>query len=168
MCVVISIKVPETVAKRLRSLGVDIESRVIDILLKQLRLNPDEETRIHIELAKDFLEKGKEFVYRDPTQASEKLYKAVEECIKALTIHFKLGDILKKVRDRGRWTVTDLEKASQIITDKIGAWFYDAWDHAWILHVWGFHEVKLDVEAVKRRLPYIERVVKETEQITSP
>ncbi len=33
------------------------------------------------------------------------------------------------------------------------------------LHVWGFHEAKLDPEAVRIRYPYIERIVNETNKI---
>jgi hypothetical protein len=33
--------------------------------------------------------------------------------------------------------------------------------------VWGFHEAKLDSEAVKRRLPYIEKMLEEAEKIVS-
>ena len=50
-------------------------------------------------MAEKFLEDGKRLVDKDPIQASEKLYKATEECIKALTIHFGLEDIIKKVRE---------------------------------------------------------------------
>ena len=40
-----------------------------------------------------------------------------------------------------------------------------AWDGAWVLHMWGFHEEKLDSNAVRVRLPYIERMVNETVKI---
>jgi len=42
-----------------------------------------------------------------------------------------------------------------------------SWDTAWALHVWGFHEAKFDSEAVKIRLPYIEKIVEEAKKIVS-
>jgi len=63
--------------------------------------------------------------------------------------------------------VTELEKAVEAISDKIDKWFTASWDSAWALHVWGFHEAKLDGEAVKRRLPYIEKMLEEAEKIVS-
>ena len=40
---------------------------------------------------------------------------------------------------------------------------YDVWGHAWVLHVWGFHEVKLDSEAVRRRVKDVVMIIKEME-----
>jgi len=164
--ITITLRLPKVIVERIRDLGIDIESKIIDIIIKELALNPKEEVKVYLELAMRFLGEGKELIDKDIVQACEKLYKAAEECIKALSLHFKLEDILRKVKERGRWTVAELEKAVEVISDRIGGWFYDAWDHAWVLHVWGFHEAKLDSEAVKRRLPYIEKIVKETKKIT--
>ncbi len=97
------------------------------------------------------------------------MYKAVEECIKALTIYYsekeeKLKEILERVKKRGRWTVTDLEKAVQILTKHINM-LRIVWDSANYLHVWGFHEAKLDTEDVKARLPGIEELVERVESM---
>ncbi|GAB6945105.1 PaREP1 family protein [Vulcanisaeta sp. JCM 14467] len=86
-------------------------------------------------------------------QASEKLYKAAKECVKGLAQHYNLEDVLFKVNERGRWTVTELEKAVEKISEKLGEWFVTAWDKAWVLHAWGLHEEKLDSNAVSVRLP---------------
>ena len=161
----ITIKLPEVIIKRIKSLGVDVESKIIDMIIQELNLDPEEEVKVHVEVALKFLEDGRKLINRDSVQASEKLYKAAEECVKALTLHFKLEDIIKKVKDRGRWTTTELEKAVEAISDRVGKWFQEAWDSAWALHVWGFHEAKFDVEAVKRRLPYIEKIVEEVKRI---
>jgi len=61
--------------------------------------------------------------------------------------------------------VTSLEKAMERISDVIGAWFEGGWDKANYLHVWGFHEAKLNVEAVKRRFPHLEKMVNESLKI---
>ncbi|AGT35952.1 hypothetical protein N186_08070 [Thermofilum adornatum] len=119
----------------------------------------------HLALALRYLEEGKTLIEKDPVQASEKLYKAAEEAVKMLAISFNMEDILKTVDERGRWTVTELEKAVSRISKKLGDWFSATWDRANYLHVWGFHEAKLDSEAVKERMPDIERMISETRKI---
>uniref|UniRef100_A0A7C1GIY8 Superfamily I DNA and RNA helicase and helicaseubunit n=1 Tax=Thermofilum adornatum TaxID=1365176 RepID=A0A7C1GIY8_9CREN len=119
----------------------------------------------HMDLALRYLEDGRSLADKDPVQASEKLYKAAEEAVKMLAISFNVEDILKTVDEMGRWTVTELEKAVSRISKKLGDWFSAAWDRANYLHVWGFHEAKLDSEAVKERIPDIERMVTETRKI---
>jgi len=104
------IYLPRRVVERIRDLGIDLESFLVEVLVEKLGLDSAEEARVHLELAEKFLDKGRKLIDSDPVQASEKLYKVAEECVKALTIQFKLGDILRDVRSRGRWTATELEK----------------------------------------------------------
>jgi len=99
-----------------------------------------------------YLEKG------DAVQSSEKLYKSAEECVKALTEFFNLEEV-KAAEERDRWTVTLLEKAVQKLTKKLGDAILIGWGEANYLHIWGFHEGKLDVEAVKIRMPAVEKLV---------
>lgn len=165
MSVEVRIRLPGVAARRLRDLGVDVESMILDLIIREIKLDPREEAEARVELATWFLEEGRSLIDKNPVQASEKLYKAAEECVKALATHFKLEDILEKVRERGRWTVRELARAVEAISDKVGDWFVQCWDSAWALHVWGFHEAKLDSEAVKRRLPCIERIVEETKKV---
>lgn len=84
----------------------------------------------------------------DVVQASEKLYKAAEECIKLLAKHFKLSEA-EVAEERGRWTVTLLERAVESLTSKLGVDVRIGWDAANYLHVWGFHEAKIEIEGVK-------------------
>ena len=44
----------------------------------------------------------------DPVQASEKLYKAAEESVKALAIHYNLSDILEVVEKFGKLSLDEL------------------------------------------------------------
>ncbi|MDJ0269470.1 MAG: PaREP1 family protein [Aigarchaeota archaeon] len=74
---------------------------------------------------------------------------------------------MNKARQRGRWTVTELEKAVREISKTLGEDFRRWWDTAWALHVWGFHEAKLDLEAVNSRLKDIENIVKSVEDFIS-
>jgi len=160
---VISVAIPRTLIEQLKALHVDIESEIIEFLLQRHRLDPSEEVEIRIKLARMYLEEGRSIVEKDPIQASEKLYKAAEECVKALAIYLKI-EVLRNVEERGRWTVTDIIRAVNEIAKAIGSWILDAWDHAWVLHVWGFHEAKLRSIDVEARMPYIEKLVKFTEE----
>ena len=155
------ISLPERLVKEARKKHIDLEKELVEYLIRRLNLDPRDEIILHVELAEKYLSEGKNLVEKDTVQACEKLYKAAEEAVKALTIHFDLRAILERVRERSRWTITDLSKAVHEIASRIGEWFLDAWDHAWVLHVWGFHEAKLDSEDVKARYRAIERMVKE-------
>jgi hypothetical protein len=147
--------------------GVDPESYIVDLLVRSLSLDPMVGVEAHLELALRYLEEGKRLADGDPVQASEKLYKAAEEVVRALAVYYNLDDILGRVAERGRWTVTELSKAVLRISDKLGEWFRHSWNSAWALHVWGFHEAKFDSEVVKRYLPDIERMVLEARRVTS-
>ncbi len=107
-----------------------------------------------------FLSEGEALVEGDPVQACERLYRAAEEVVKALAMHYNL-DVLKRVRDKGGWSVVELEKAVLQISGRVGRWFREAWDAAWVLHVWGFHEARFDGEDVRERGPYVRRMVEE-------
>jgi len=105
--------------------------------------------------AEGYLAKG------DAVQSSEKLYKAAEECVKALSERLSLPEV-KDAEERGRWTVTLLEKAVRKLSDHIGIDVQLGWDAANHLHVWGFHEAKLETEDVKARIPLIRRLMELT------
>jgi hypothetical protein len=98
---------------------------------------------------------------KDAVQSSEKLYKAAEECVKALSERLSLPEV-KDAEERGRWTVTLLERAVRKLTDKLGIDVQLGWDAANHLHVWGFHEAKLEAEDVKARIPLIRRLIELT------
>jgi len=87
----------------------------------------------HLDLALRFLEEGKALVDKDPVQASEKLYKAAEEVVKALTICYNLSEVLDVVEERGRWTIAELEEAVELIGKRVGEWFITSRDAAWVL-----------------------------------
>jgi len=157
--------IPKRLYDELEKRGLDVSSFIIDLLVKALNLDPDVAAESHLELSLRYLEEGKTLVDEDPVQASEKLYKAAEEAVKALTIHLGLRNILESVEKRGRWTVTELEKAVIKISEKLGRWFISAWDSAWALHVWGFHEAKFDDEDVRERLPDVEKIVLEAQSL---
>jgi len=161
----LTLYIPSKLVEEARRRGFDVESLVVDLLVRTLNLDPQVVSDIHLELSHRYLGEGRALVNRDPIQASEKLYKAAEEAVKALAVFYNLQDVLAGVEEKGRWTVSYLEKAVEAISEKLGGWFLQSWDNAWALHVWGFHEAKLDSKAVEMRLPYVERIVLETERV---
>jgi hypothetical protein len=161
----LTLYVPGKLVEEARRRGFDVESLVVDLLVRTLNLDPQIAVEAHLELSLRYLGEGRALVNRDPVQASEKLYKAAEEAVKALAIFYNLQDVLAGVEEKGRWTVSYLEKAVEAISERLGGWFLQSWDNAWALHVWGFHEAKLDSKAVEIRLPYVERMVLEAEKI---
>jgi len=163
----ISIALPKRIVEELEKRGLSIEDAIINIVSKELNLDPEIVAEAHLELAEKYFAEGRELVDKDTVQASEKLYKVAEECVKALAQYFKLEDILRNVEKRGRWTVTDLEKAVEVISERVGEWFMVSWDEANYLHVWGFHEAKLDSKAVKLRMRHIEKMVEETKKLVA-
>ncbi len=48
-----------------------------------------------------------------------------------------------------------LDKAARRLGDKV----WRAWDTAYFLHVNGFHEVRIDINDVKARLPIIQGLI---------
>ena len=128
-------------------------------------LDVELDARQHLEFALRYFWEGKSLIGKDPVQASEKLYEVAEEVVKALTVQFSLSDIIRRVDERGGWTAAELEKAVLKISGKLGEWFFDSWDKAWALHVWGFHEAKFDSEDVEKRMPAIEKMVLEARRI---
>ncbi|RLE83261.1 MAG: hypothetical protein DRJ67_12570 [Thermoprotei archaeon] len=154
----IKVRIPEAIKAHVDRPDLDIESLVLDLLISELKLDPDTEVKAHAELAAKFLEEGLKMIDRDPVQACEKLYKAAEEAVKALTLK-QLGDIARRVRERGRWRTDDFFEAvselRRVYGDNIRRW----WDTAWNLHVWGFHEAKATRRYVEERIEDVKRLV---------
>jgi len=119
----------------------------------------------HIELAKKFLAKGRGLIDRDPVQASEKLYKAAEEIVKALAIALELPEA-SIASESGRWRTTLLDNAVRGIAKKLGIEdFRRWWASAYYLYVEGFHEARLSSEAVKEWYGDVEAMVNLAEKV---
>jgi hypothetical protein len=113
----------------------------------------------HLELAERFLAEGEKLVDKDPVQASEKLYKAAEEAVKAIATALDL-DEARKALERGRWTLSLLDDAVYAISERLGVKeLMDWWDSAYRLHVDGFHEARLRSIDVAKRLGHVEALV---------
>ena len=107
-----------------------------------------------------FIEESKEYLIKgDAIQASEKLYKAVEECLKVLAERHKLPEY-EKAEKEGRWrSYLLVQAAGRLARGLKRKEIEEAWARAFNIHVWGFHEGKLEVEDIKQNIPYVEWLV---------
>jgi len=113
----------------------------------------------HLELAERFLAEGEKLVDKDPVQASEKLYKAAEEAVKAIATALDL-DEARKALERGGWTLSLLDDAVYAISERLGVKeLMDWWDSAYRLHVDCFHEARLRSIDVAKRYEHVEALV---------
>ncbi len=156
----VCIRVPKALYERLRERCADVESRVVEALLRELRLDPDEEVEVHVELARRLLDEGRRAVGESPVQAAEKLYKAAEEAIKALALKHDIKRVIDRARERGRWRADDLFEAVSELRRIYGDEIRRMWSTALELHVWGFHEAKVTREYVMERAEDVERLVR--------
>ncbi|WP_054853169.1 PaREP1 family protein [Vulcanisaeta distributa] len=155
----------EELIKVARERGIDVEDLIISALSK---IDPQEGLRIRMELAKRYLDEVDEYLRKgDAVQASEKAYKAAEECVKALAEKLNIPEYQQAIRE-GRWYTYLLTRAAGTLSTRLGDWVSNGWSSAYVLHVWGgFHEAKLGVNDL---MPYIDKVrtlVRETENVLS-
>jgi len=85
-----------------------------------------EEVLKYIEIAERFLVEGRELIDKDPVQASEKLYKAAEEAVKALAIALNLPEARKAI-ESGGWWLKLLEKTAQGVAKALGVKEFILW-----------------------------------------
>ncbi len=69
-------------------------------------------------------------------------------------------DEVREALEKGRWTVSLLDKAARRLGDEV----WRAWTEAYFLHVNGFHEVRIDVDDVRARLPIIQELINEVKK----
>ena len=121
----------------------------------------EDRVRRHAKLAISMYERGLKLARRgDAVQASEKLYKAVEEGIKALAIAKDTEEARKALKRRG-WSTRLLGLAAI----KLGPTAFNAWAHAYYLHVEGFHEARLGMEELNASIPMIEPLIQEVRKL---
>jgi hypothetical protein len=119
----------------------------------------------HLDLALRYLEEGRNLADKDPVQASEKLYKAAEEAVKAMALALNLDEARKAV-EQGRWSSTLLFDAIDDIAIKLNIKELPLWWRAtWVLHVEGFHEARLSGTRVKKDYKYIEEIVEVAKKV---
>ncbi len=146
--------------------GVDVQEAVLSCLAKILRLDPDEVARARLVLAEKMLSEAREYITKgDVVQASEKLCKAVEECIKALAERLRVSQP-EEVEKRGRWDTWLLGRAATDLSRKLNEERVSlAWSKAYEINVWGFHEAKYRIEDVEIALPLAEWLLSYAKQV---
>lgn len=162
----IPIMIPERFVEEARRRGFELQDIVLMMLAEVLEIDPVEVARLRLEIAEKMLREAEDYIARgEVIQASEKLYKVVEECIKALAERHRVSQ-LEEVRRRKRWDTwllgmasTDLSK--MLREERISL----AWSKAYEIHVWGFHEAKYRVEDIEVALPLARWLLEYTKRI---
>ena len=94
-----AVHIPERIAEEIERRGLS----VVDLLAFSLGLDPGIAAEARVELAEKYLAEAEESLAKgDAVQASEKLYKVVEECIKALAELYDTPEHREAARE-GRW-----------------------------------------------------------------
>ena len=123
------------------------------------------EVERHIALALRYLEEGRALMEEDPVQASEKLYKAAEEAVKALAVALDLEQARVAAKEGGWWTKL-LNRAAEAVAERLGPEEFALWwKAAYYLRAEGFHEARLSTEDVKRNYRYAEALVTTAEKL---
>jgi hypothetical protein len=150
-----SIYIPERLIKEIERRGFNVTDLIISTLGKNIDLKTVVEARI--ELAEKYFAEAKEYVGRgDAVQASEKMYKVVEECIKALAQHYNMPEHEVAVKE-GRWWTQLLGKAARGLSRTLNEpKITDVWARAYDIHVWGFHESKYTIEDINEDIKHID------------
>ena len=154
---VVSLELPRIIYEKVREKGLDIEDLVLYALMSAAQLDPGELAKARLELAEKYLNETREYVGKgDAIQASERAYKAVEECVKALAEKYNTPEYQQAIKE-GRWFTYLLGRAARTLSIKLSEpRIVDAWSRAYDLHVWGFHEGKYGIDDVRTDLPLIE------------
>ncbi|MFP3280383.1 MAG: PaREP1 family protein, partial [Vulcanisaeta sp.] len=109
----VTISVPRRLIDALEENGLSIVDAITIVLGN--RLDPHEIARARIELAEKYLEEAKDYINKkDAVQASEKMYKVVEECIKALAETLNTPET-QEARKNGRWFTWLLGSAARSV-----------------------------------------------------
>lgn len=152
----------EELIKKAREKGINVEDLIISALSRE---DPREGIRLRLALAERLMNEAEEYLRKgNAVQASEKAYKAAEEVVKALAEKFNLPEHQQAARE-GRWHAYLLGKASNSLANKLGNWVSDGWSNAYFLHVWGFHEAKLDVGDLTSYMNRIREMLKEARRV---
>lgn len=160
-----TVVIPRELIEAIRRRGYDPESFIIEAIEKTLVLDPNEELGTRMAIAEHMLERAREELRKgDAVQASEKLYKAVEECIKILACLEELEEC-HRAHEEGRWWTKLLSRAARRLARSLGSRIViEAWSQGYDLHIHGFHEHALAVDDVAETLPVIEKLVAYTKE----
>ena len=161
-----SVEIPKKLYEEAKKIGIDINEIVFTILTEKLKLDPKEIVKARLELAEKFLKEAEQYLEKgDSVQASEKIYKTVEECIKALAQYYDTPEYRKALKE-DRWWIQLLGKTSRRIARQLNEPKIEyVWAIAYDLHVRGFHEAKYGVEDIQEDLKHAEWLLSYAKQI---
>ncbi|NON63151.1 PaREP1 family protein [Acidianus sp. RZ1] len=100
----------------------------------------------------------------DPIQASEKLYKVAEECVKTLAIKYNVKIKVRKDQyvDASlieSWSSYMLFQAVEKLSNILGKDLEEGWNTAWELHLRGFHENELTTDEILDRIVDVQKLL---------
>ena len=154
----------EELIRKAEEKGINVEDLIIFALSKE---DPQEGVKLRLTLAEKYMAEAEEYLKKgDAIQASEKAYKVAEEIVKALAEKLNLSEYQQAVKE-DRWYTHTLVSASIKLSLKLGDWVKNGWNSAYTLHVWGFHEAKLDLDSVKNLLQDVKKMLEESKKILS-
>ncbi|AEB95570.1 MAG: PaREP1 family protein [Metallosphaera sp.] len=136
-------KLPEAIIE----IGRDSRNEANDAL--EGKLSTDEIVKIRLDTANFYLERASEIVKTSHVLASEMLFKAIVEGIKALGDYFGL----KK----------ELRELPVFLTDILGEWVENAWEIGKRLHYDGYIFEFLQVDDVEAYVKFVKEFVKNCE-----
>ncbi len=118
-----------------------------------------------ITLIENMMKEAKKYIEeKNAIQASEKLYKVAEECIKILAEKEGIPEF-EKAQQKEQWQTYLLSKAATSLAEKLKEEkIITAWADAYDVHVWGFHELKFSMKDVKARIKPIEWLLNFTKE----
>ena len=152
----------EELIRKLIERGINVNDLLLDALSVK---DPEESSKERLKIAEDYLKECEEHINKeDPVQASENAYKAAEEIIKALAERFRIKEY-ESFLIEGRWYTYLLSMASKTLSKNLGDWVIDGWNSAYDLHVWGFHEGKLNLDYVKVGVEKVKKMLNEAKKI---
>jgi hypothetical protein len=160
-----NLTVPRKLIDEARRRGIDVEELLIETLAKILNIDPNEVALARLEIILNLMYEAEKYLReKNPIQASEKLYKVVEECIKALAERHVISEY-REALEYNRWRLGLLDKAAVTLSKILNEpRIMDVWDSAYYLHVQGFHEARLGIEEVEARLSKIKWLVNYVEE----
>ena len=162
-----TVTLPRRIIEEARRRNIDIEELILDAVSIILSDNPEAVIEARLEAAERYLNEAKDYVNKgDAVQASEKMYKVVEECIKALAQAYNIEEYVK-ASGEGKWWVSLIGKAARRLAGILNEPRVEfTWSVAYDLHVWGFHEAKYTINDVKGDLNHVQWLLEFTRSVT--
>jgi hypothetical protein len=159
-----TVYIPEKILREIEKRGLNIT----DLILSSLKIDPEVALEARLEMAENYLREAEEYISKNNSiQASEKLYKAVEESIKTLAQLLDTPEYQTATKE-GRWWTQLLGKAARRLSRLLDEPRLEyVWAIAYDIHVWGFHEAKYSTEDIRGDLDHAKWLLSYVKEILS-